>query len=104
LDADIKGFFDNLNHEMLLDFLKKRIGDKRVLRLISKWLKTGFIEDGKRVRQERGTPQGSGCQVPGKLFLMDGFGEGDPCPGQSKGNRQMANKLPDPISPISTNL
>jgi RNA-directed DNA polymerase len=59
LDADIKGFFDNLNHEMLLDFLKKRIGDKRVLRLISKWLKTGFIENGKRVRQEIGTPQGA---------------------------------------------
>lgn len=59
LDADIKGFFDNLNHEMLLDFLKKRIGDKRVLRLISKWLKTGYIENGKRVRQEIGTPQGS---------------------------------------------
>jgi len=59
LDADIKGFFDNLNHEMLLDFLKKRIGDKRVLRLISKWIKTGYIENGKRVRQEVGTPQGS---------------------------------------------
>jgi retron-type reverse transcriptase len=59
LDADIRGFFDNLNHEMLLDFLKKRIGDKRVLRLISKWLKTGYIENGKRVRQEIGTPQGS---------------------------------------------
>jgi hypothetical protein len=36
--------------------------------------------------------------VPGKLFLMDGFQEGDPCLGQSKENRQMANKLPDPIS------
>jgi group II intron reverse transcriptase/maturase len=59
LDADIKGFFDNLNHEMLLNFLKMRIGDKRVLRLISKWLKTGYIEDGKRIRQEVGTPQGS---------------------------------------------
>jgi group II intron reverse transcriptase/maturase len=59
LDADIKGFFDNLNHEMLLNFLKNRIGDKRVLRLISKWLKTGYIEDGKRIRQEAGTPQGS---------------------------------------------
>jgi len=58
-DADIKGFFDNLNHEMLLNFLKKRIGDKRVLRLISKWLKTGYVEDGKRIRQEAGTPQGS---------------------------------------------
>jgi hypothetical protein len=33
--------------------------------------------------------------VPGKLFLMDVFQEGAPCPGQSKGNRQMANKLPD---------
>ena len=59
LDADIKGFFDNLNHEMLLNFLKNRIGDKRVLRLISKWLKTGYIEGGKRIRQEAGTPQGA---------------------------------------------
>jgi group II intron reverse transcriptase/maturase len=59
LDADIKGFFDNLNHERLLDFLKIRIEDKRVLRLISKWLKTGYIEDGKRIRQEVGTPQGA---------------------------------------------
>ncbi|MCP4366647.1 MAG: RNA-directed DNA polymerase [Deltaproteobacteria bacterium] len=59
LDADIKGFFDNLNHEMLLNFLENRIGDKRVLRLISKWLKTGYIEEGKRMRQEVGTPQGS---------------------------------------------
>jgi retron-type reverse transcriptase len=59
LDADIKGFFDNLNHEMLLDFLKRRIGDKRILRLLSKWLKTGYIEDGRRIRQEIGTPQGA---------------------------------------------
>jgi hypothetical protein len=35
--------------------------------------------------------------VPGKLFLMDGFQEGDPCPGQSKVNRQMVNRSPDPI-------
>jgi RNA-directed DNA polymerase len=59
LDADIKGFFDNLNHEILLDFMEKRIGDKRVLRLIRKWLKTGYVEEGKRVRQEIGTPQGA---------------------------------------------
>jgi group II intron reverse transcriptase/maturase len=59
LDADIKGFFDNLNHELLMDQIGKRIGDKRILRLINKWLKTGYIEDGKRVRQEIGTPQGS---------------------------------------------
>jgi RNA-directed DNA polymerase len=59
LDADIKGFFDNLDHDWLLQFLEMRIGDKRILRLIKKWLKTGFIEDGKRVRQEVGTPQGA---------------------------------------------
>ncbi|NIM16284.1 MAG: group II intron reverse transcriptase/maturase [Candidatus Aminicenantes bacterium] len=59
LDADIKGFFDNLNHDMLMKFLEIRIGDKRILRLIRKWLKTGYIEEGKRKRQEVGTPQGA---------------------------------------------
>jgi group II intron reverse transcriptase/maturase len=42
-----------------LRFLEIRIGDKRILRLLKKWLKTGYIEDGKRVRQEVGTPQGA---------------------------------------------
>jgi len=59
LDADIQGFFDNLNHEWLMKFLEKRIGDKRILRLIRKWLKTGYIEKGKRYPQQVGTPQGS---------------------------------------------
>jgi group II intron reverse transcriptase/maturase len=59
LDADIQGFFDNINHELLMKFLEKRIGDKRILRLISKWIKTGHIEYDKRVKQERGTPQGA---------------------------------------------
>lgn len=59
LDADIKGFFDNIDHELLLSFLEIRIGDKRILRLLKKWLKTGYIEKGKRVRQEVGTPQGA---------------------------------------------
>ena len=59
LDADIQGFFDNINHEWLRKMLEKRIGDKRILRLIQKWLKTGYIEDGKRIRQEVGTPQGA---------------------------------------------
>ena len=59
LDADIKGFFDNLDHDWLMKFLELRIGDKRILRLIRKWLKTGYVEDGKRVRQEVGTPQGA---------------------------------------------
>lgn len=59
LDADIKGFFDNIDHDWLMWFLEIRIGDKRILRLLKKWLKTGYIEDGKRVRQEVGTPQGA---------------------------------------------
>ena len=59
LDADISAFFDQIDHEWLMKFLKHRIADKRMLRLIRKWLKVGFVEDGKRKPQEIGTPQGS---------------------------------------------
>ena len=59
LDADIQAFFDTIPHEPLLELIKKRVGDKRVLRLISKWLKTGYSEDGTIHRQTAGTPQGS---------------------------------------------
>ncbi|MCP5048265.1 MAG: hypothetical protein GY940_13930, partial [bacterium] len=45
--------------DLLLNQLGKRIGDKRILRLVSKWLKTGYMEDGKRVIPEKGTPQGA---------------------------------------------
>jgi group II intron reverse transcriptase/maturase len=59
LDADIRGFFDNIDHEWMLKFLKHRIADKRVLRLISKWLTAGVSEDGQWSRTTVGTPQGS---------------------------------------------
>jgi group II intron reverse transcriptase/maturase len=59
LDADIQGCFDNIDHEWMQKMLEKRIGDKRILRLIRKWLKTGYVEDGRRVKQEIGTPQGA---------------------------------------------
>jgi len=59
LDADMQAFFDSIPHERLLEFIRKRVGDKRILRLISKWLKTGYSEDGKIHRQTVGTPQGS---------------------------------------------
>jgi group II intron reverse transcriptase/maturase len=59
LDADIQGCFDNINHDWLTKMLEKRVGDKRILRLIRKWLKTGYIEEGRRIKQEIGTPQGS---------------------------------------------
>jgi group II intron reverse transcriptase/maturase len=59
LDADIKGFFDHVSHAWLERFLKHRIADIRVLRLIQKWMKAGVLEDGERSETEQGTPQGA---------------------------------------------
>jgi RNA-directed DNA polymerase len=59
LDADIRGFFDNIDHEWMLRFLKHRIADRRVLRLIRKWLTAGVSEDGQWSKTTVGTPQGS---------------------------------------------
>lgn len=59
LDADLQSFFDSIPHETLLELTSKRVGDKRVLRFISKWLKTGYSEDETIIRQTVGTPQGS---------------------------------------------
>ncbi len=58
LDADIRGFFDAISHEWLVKFVEHRIADKRVVRLIQKWLSAGVLEDGKRTQAEVGTPQG----------------------------------------------
>jgi len=58
LDADIRGFFDALDHGWLVSFLEHRIADRRVVRLIQKWLRAGVLEDGERRRSERGTVQG----------------------------------------------
>ena len=60
LDADIEGFFDTIDHEWLIKFLEHRIGDRRLLRLIRKWLHAGVIEeDGQRSETIEGTPQGA---------------------------------------------
>ncbi len=59
LDADIEKFFDRVSHEWLTRFVEHRVGDKRVLRLIQKWLKTGVIEQGVEIGSDRGTGQGS---------------------------------------------
>ena len=59
LDADIRSFFDEIDHEWMLRFLEHRIADGRVIRLIRKWLTAGIIEDGHRVASMRGTPQGA---------------------------------------------
>src|SRR5213593_4344509 len=55
LDADIRSFFDTLEHGWLVKFLEHRIADRRVVRLIQKWLKAGVPEDGKRTPTELGT-------------------------------------------------
>ena len=59
LDADIRAFFDAMAHSWILRFLKHRIADKRILRLIAKWLKVGIIEDGRVTRSQCGAPQGA---------------------------------------------
>jgi len=59
IDADIKGFFDNVDHKWLRRCLEERIGDKMLLRLIVRILKGGVLELGKTVKSKKGTPQGA---------------------------------------------
>src|SRR5262252_4865504 len=59
LDADIRSFFDEISREKLVEFLERRIGDRRIIRLIQKWLKVGVLEDGVVTVSDRGTGQGS---------------------------------------------
>ena len=59
LDADIKGFFDAVDHSWLLRFVRHRVGDERIARLVGKWLKAGVLEDGHWSASEKGTPQGA---------------------------------------------
>jgi RNA-directed DNA polymerase len=59
LDADIKGFFDAVDHSWLLRFVRHRVGDERIARLVGKWLKAGALEDGQWSASEQGTPQGA---------------------------------------------
>jgi group II intron reverse transcriptase/maturase len=59
LDADIEGFFDTSNHAWLIKFLEHRVSDRRLLRLIRKWLRAGISEEGKWSATTVGTPQGA---------------------------------------------
>jgi RNA-directed DNA polymerase len=58
LDADIRRFYDTLDHGWLVRFVEHRVADRRVVRLIQKWLKAGVLEEGKRIHSEVGTVQG----------------------------------------------
>jgi RNA-directed DNA polymerase len=59
LDADIRDCFGSFSHEWMVQFLQHRIGDRRVLRLIKKWLRAGVLEEEKWLEMDKGTPQGS---------------------------------------------
>jgi RNA-directed DNA polymerase len=59
VESDIRGFFDEVSHKWMLKFLRHRIGDERVIRLIMRMLKSGILEDGLVRASEKGTPQGS---------------------------------------------
>jgi RNA-directed DNA polymerase len=59
LDADIRGFFDHIDHGWMMKFVQHRVADPRILRLIQKWLKAGVMEEGQWSETEMGTPQGA---------------------------------------------
>src|SRR5262249_19311440 len=59
LDADIRNFYDSLSHEWTLKFVEHRVADRRMLRLIQKWMKAGVSEDGQWSETNVGTPQGA---------------------------------------------
>src|ERR1700681_2314975 len=59
LDADIQNFFGAVSQDWLVRFLEHRVGDRRIIRLVRKWLKAGVLEDGEWSVSETGTPQGA---------------------------------------------
>jgi len=74
LDADIRGFFDAIDHDWLVKFVEHRVADRRVVRLIEKWLSAGVLEDGTRTRSEEGTPQGgSASPLLANIYLHYAF-------------------------------
>src|SRR5580704_5967131 len=74
LDVDIRRYFDCISHEWLVKFVEHRIADRRVVRLIQKWLNAGVLEDGKHLRVEAGTPQGgSASPLLANLYLHYAF-------------------------------
>ena len=74
VEADIKGFFDNLDHEWLLRMLRERIDDAAFLNLVRKWLKAGILDtDGKVLHPEAGTPQGGASRRFWRMFTSTLF-------------------------------
>ena len=70
LDADIRSFFDTISHDWLVRFVEHRIGDRRIIRLLRKWLQAGVLEDGRVIETVAGTPQGaSASPLLANIFL-----------------------------------
>ena len=70
LDADIRSFFDSVDHEWMLRMVAHRIADPRILELIKRWLRAGILEDGEWMETESGTPQGAGISpLLANIFL-----------------------------------
>ena len=70
VEADIRGFFDNVDHEWLMKFLQHDIADRKFLEIIEKFLKAGIMENGKSLDSEKGTPQGNGASpVLANIYL-----------------------------------
>jgi RNA-directed DNA polymerase len=74
LDADIARFYDTINHKWLVRFMEHRIGDRRIIRLIQKWLKAGVMEEGRKIETNEGTPQGAVISpLLANIYLHYGF-------------------------------
>lgn len=74
LDFDIRTFFDSLDHEWLVQMLEHRIADRRIIRLIKRWLKAGILESGEWIAVDTGSPQGSGISpLLANVFLHYAF-------------------------------
>jgi hypothetical protein len=67
VDVDLQSFFDELDHSHLRQFLQHRLADRRILRLIGKWLTAGVLEEGKLEKVASGAPQGAGSTPPTML-------------------------------------
>ena len=93
VDVDIRKFFDTIDHGHLRDFLKRRVRDGVLLRLIGKWLNAGVLEDGCVTHPEKGSPQGGVISpILSNIFLhyvLDEWFERDVQPTSSFSRRRM---------------
>jgi RNA-directed DNA polymerase len=70
VDLDIRSFFDKLQHDWLVKFVEHRIGDRRITRLIQKWLKAGVVEQGQWTETKEGSPQAAAISpILANLYL-----------------------------------